>query len=339
MKEKNSHEQLEEADFQNPDQTQEEQGSGDTTMAAVHGEQPPAPPILKSVNNEENAMVLHTSEEKVSKEKTSEKKALYDKPLTKKLKFLIPSSLSTVIPKPFTKDPVPPRDDRKVKAIASDKDQMKELISLMDEEAKAQMEEMKRKRMLEEYNHQITHRADELPITKISYKINYSKEATMRITKDNDLLNLTVDDKFKFKSLGFSERIKVHSLASKTKSKENDILLQNLIAKFMWVLTQAKKLGIPPPHELSNFGIQVDEKRKRSLEILKVVFVQQDVIVDGMHRNLVPPQEFVGSRGLVITEPEDRIFYYNGNFNLDFKRESEFHLATTSQLIKILDDF
>nr|GEV86045.1 hypothetical protein [Tanacetum cinerariifolium] len=183
--EKNSPEQLEEADFQNPNQTQEEQGSGDTTMAAVHGEQPPAPPILKSVNNEENTMVLHTSEEK--------------HPL-----------------------------------------------------------------------------------------------------RTND------------------------SGRSKSSDGGNE---------------KAKKPGIPPPHELSNSGIQVNEKKKRSSEILKVVFVQQDIIMDGMHRNLVPPQEFVGSRGLVITEPEDRIFYYNGNFNLDFKRESEFHLANTTQLIKILDDF
>nr|GEW12033.1 hypothetical protein [Tanacetum cinerariifolium] len=154
---------------------------------------------------------------------------------------------------------------------------------MTQEKVKAQMEEMKRKRMLEDYNHQITHRADKLPITKISYRINSSKEALIRITKDNDPLNLTVNDKFKLKSLGFSE----------------------------WL--EAKTLVIPPPPELSNFGIQVDDKKEKEAQ-----------------RSL---------RGLVITEPDAEIFYYNGNFNLDFHRESEFHLAITAQLIKILDDF
>ncbi|GKD00746.1 hypothetical protein Tco_1171020 [Tanacetum coccineum] len=44
----------------------------------------------------------------------------------------------------------------------------------------------------------------------------------------------------------------------------------------------------------------------------------------------------VGSPELVITKPEAGIFYYNGNFDLVFHREDEFHLATTSQLIRQL---
>ncbi|GJV53928.1 hypothetical protein Tco_1449669 [Tanacetum coccineum] len=42
-----------------------------------------------------------------------------------------------------------------------------------------------------------------------------------------------------------------------------------------------------------------------------------------MKRNLIPPQGVVGSHGLVITEPEEGIFYYNGNFDLVFQRENE----------------
>ncbi|GJU97618.1 hypothetical protein Tco_1326889 [Tanacetum coccineum] len=42
--------------------------------------------------------------------------------------------------------------------------------------------EAKRKKMFDEYNHKINHRADQLPITKISYKVNSSKETTIRIT-------------------------------------------------------------------------------------------------------------------------------------------------------------
>ncbi|GJZ70328.1 hypothetical protein Tco_0633878 [Tanacetum coccineum] len=105
--------------------------------------------------------------------------------------------------------------------------------------------------------------ADPLPITKINYKID--------------------------KKLGFSEWIKVYTLTSKNKIKANDILLKNLKAKFEWIKTQAKKLGIPPP-ELPAFGLfAAEKKRKRNSEILKEVFVKEDIIVDGMHPNLVPP--------------------------------------------------
>ncbi|GJT05533.1 hypothetical protein Tco_0839995 [Tanacetum coccineum] len=78
-----------------------------------------------------------------------------------------------------------------------------------------------------------------------------------------------------------------------------------------------------------------EKKRKRSFEIIKKVFVKEDIMVDGMHRNLVPPPGVVGSRGLVIKEPKSGIFYYNRNFDLVFQREKEFHLVTTAQLIRI----
>ncbi|GJW40431.1 hypothetical protein Tco_0066276 [Tanacetum coccineum] len=125
--------------------------------------------------------------------------------------------------------------------------------------------EAKMKKMFDKYNHQITHRADQLPITKISYKINSSKEPTMRITRANDPLNVTVHERFKLKTLGFSEWLEVHSLASKTMSKSNDVLLQSLRAKFEWVLNQASALGLPPPPELAHFGKPAEEKKiKRS---------------------------------------------------------------------------
>nr|GEV06717.1 hypothetical protein [Tanacetum cinerariifolium] len=100
-----------------------------------------------------------------------------------------------------------------------------------------------RQKMFDEYNHQITHRANQLSITKISYR-----------TKDSRLQ---------------CEWVEIHSLASKSKGKSNDLLLQSLRAKFEWVLTQAKALGIPSPHELSTFGLSIpelDRKRKKSSE-------------------------------------------------------------------------
>nr|GEV02614.1 hypothetical protein [Tanacetum cinerariifolium] len=44
----------------------------------------------------------------------------------------------------------------------------------------------------------------------------------------------------------------------------------------------------------------------------------------------------LASKGLVIIQPEAGFFYYNGNFDLVFQREHEFHLASTTQLIKQL---
>ncbi|GKC30109.1 hypothetical protein Tco_1037403 [Tanacetum coccineum] len=97
--------------------------------------------------------------------------------------------------------------------------------------------EAKRKRMLEEYNHYITYRADKLPIIKISYKIDkVSKYATMRIERNN------------------------------------------------------QPLSIPPPPELTAFGLfAVEKNRKTSSEMIKEVFVKEEIVVDGMHRNLIPP--------------------------------------------------
>ncbi|GKA38037.1 hypothetical protein Tco_0724602 [Tanacetum coccineum] len=138
----------------------------------------------------------------------------------------------------------------------------------------------------------------------------------MRIPRSNDPLNVSVHDKFRLKTLGFSEWLEGHSLASKSKGKSNDLLLQSLRAKFEWVLTQAKALGIPPPPELSTFGLSVlavDKKRKRSSEILEEVFVKENVVVDGMHRNLVPPPGIEGRQGLIIREPSAKIFFYNEN--------------------------
>nr|GFA40287.1 hypothetical protein [Tanacetum cinerariifolium] len=160
---------------------------------------------------------------------------------------------------------------------------------------------------------------DQLPITKISYKVNSFEEATMRITRGNDPWNLTVYKRFRLKTLGSSEWLKVHALASKTKSKSNDLLLQSLRAKFQWVLSQAKALSIPPPPQLLTFRILVDDKkRKITLEIVKEVFVKENIMVDEMHRNLVPPLRVEGRTGLVIKEPESGVFYYNENFDLVF---------------------
>ncbi|GKE34846.1 hypothetical protein Tco_1454168 [Tanacetum coccineum] len=92
--------------------------------------------------------------------------------------------------------------------------------------------EAKRAKMLAEYNHCITYRTDKRPITKINYRIDrVSKEATMRIERDNQPLSLVVLQKFGLKQLGFSEWIEVHTLASKGKvfQRENEFHLATTV--------------------------------------------------------------------------------------------------------------
>ncbi|GJU76391.1 hypothetical protein Tco_1273461 [Tanacetum coccineum] len=187
------------------------------------------------------------------------------------------------------RDPTPIRDESKGKGIAT-KEPLNEIMSYMEESVK----EMKRLADLKAEKEKS--KMVDQPITKISYKVSSSKEASMR--------NVTIYEKFILKTLGFNE----------------------------WL----EKLGIQPPHELSTLGISVDDrKRKRTSDILQEVFVKENIVVDGMQTNLIPPLGIKGSRGQVIREPESGIFYYNGNFDLVFQREEEFHLATNTQLIRL----
>ncbi|GKG28756.1 hypothetical protein Tco_0416121, partial [Tanacetum coccineum] len=76
------------------------------------------------------------------------------------------------------------------------------------------------------------------------------------------------------------------------------------------------------------------KKRKRT-EFFKEVFVTEDVRVDGMERNLIPPHGFMLIQGLVINEPESGIFLMNRNTDIGFQRESEFHLTRATELIRL----
>ncbi|GJT37688.1 hypothetical protein Tco_0937553 [Tanacetum coccineum] len=65
------------------------------------------------------------------------------------------------------------------------------------------------------------------------------------------------------------------------------------------VATIARKLGIPPPSQLTAFKLPTTEKKKkRRTELIHEVFVKKNIVVDGMQRNLVPPQGVVRSVGL-----------------------------------------
>ncbi|GJY75367.1 hypothetical protein Tco_0480483 [Tanacetum coccineum] len=235
-------------------------------------------------------MVVHTPEEKDSKDK-----AIEEEPHSKRLKFLIPNpstksptSRSSILPQNMTMDqftnflfrttsseysPTPPRDENKGKGIDTKEEPMKLLMPLIEQgesdpkmlnllqfsisgkkmtlkDAQAQLTDMKRlvdlkvdqeksekklspakiqaqaqklaefeakrKKMLDEYNHYITYKADKLPIIKISYKIDrVTKDETMRIERNNQPLTLTFYEKFVLKNPGFSEWIEVRTLASR----------------------------------------------------------------------------------------------------------------------------
>ncbi|GKC52028.1 hypothetical protein Tco_1074773, partial [Tanacetum coccineum] len=88
---------------------------------------------------------------------------------------------------------------------------------LTPEQRKTQEEELAayeatRAKMIEEYNHCITFRDDHFPITKFRYRVNnFTKEATMRITRNNKPLNLMVYKKFILKKLGFYKWLELHA--------------------------------------------------------------------------------------------------------------------------------
>ncbi|GJV32408.1 hypothetical protein Tco_1392808 [Tanacetum coccineum] len=62
-----------------------------------------------------------------------------------------------------------------------------------------------------------------------------------------------------------------------------------------------------------------EEKKRKRTEFLKEMFVTEDIRVDGMNMNLIPLPGVVPIEGLVIKEPESRIFFMNRNTDLAFQ--------------------
>nr|GEV80082.1 hypothetical protein [Tanacetum cinerariifolium] len=124
------------------------------------------------------------------------------------------------------------------------------------------------------------------------------------------------------------------NLKGKTE-KSNDMLFQSLRAKFQWLIDQSKKLGPPLPPALATFRMTTEDKKMNRTEFLKEVFVTEDIKVDGMNKNLIPPPRVMPIQGLVINKPESGIFFMNDNMDIAFQRESEFHLTLAAQLIRI----
>ncbi|GJZ49573.1 hypothetical protein Tco_0603763 [Tanacetum coccineum] len=143
----------------------------------------------------------------------------------------------------------------------------------------------------DKHMHCISFKNDPLPITKFNYRVCKStKIDTMRVTRNNQPLNYKIFDNFKLKMLGFTEWLELHSLASKRQNAINDQLLKNLKAKFKWVATTVDNLALHPPPQLTKFKLPPAERKiKRRAKVIKEVFVKEDIVVDGMPRNLIVP--------------------------------------------------
>ncbi|GKE16724.1 hypothetical protein Tco_1424301 [Tanacetum coccineum] len=253
---------------------------------------------------------------------------------TKHLSKTTSSIFSPTPPKELT----PPRDESKGKGIATE-EPLKDIMPFIEEgclvlkisslksfvipkgplsqeKIMAQLKEMKR--------------LADLKAEKENYVVNPNKEATTKIIRGDNPLNIINHPNFRLKTLGFSEWLKVYVMASKKTGKLNDMLLKSLRAKFQWVINQTKKLGLPPPPALATFGMTAEDKKRKRAEFLKEVFVTEDIRVNGMDRNLIPPFGVVPIQDLVINKPESGIFFMNGNTDIAFQRESEFHLTPTT---------
>nr|GEU70917.1 hypothetical protein [Tanacetum cinerariifolium] len=148
------------------------------------------------------------------------------------------------------------------------KEELKKLLNPATLKAQAQKwteHEERKAKMMKEYKYQISFRANPPPITKISYVVNSKNEATMKIARGGNPLNLIVHPNFRLKTLGFSEWLEVHALASK-KSAE--------------------------------------EKKKKRIEFLKEAFVTEDIKVDGMDINLIPPPKVIPIQEIKLSVEE-----------------------------------
>nr|GEY71167.1 hypothetical protein [Tanacetum cinerariifolium] len=202
-------------------------------------------------------------------------KSSFLKSITEELPHLFGTTFSKFSPTP-PREPTPLRVPAKGKEIFIVKDQVNELVTYQEEGGSIP---------------KIPKLKSFITSEKTLYTVNSNKEASMKIIRGDNPLNLIVHPKFRLKSLGFSE----------------------------WL--EAKKLGLPPPLALGTFRMTPEEKKRKRTQILKEAFVTKDIKVDGMNRNLIPPPGFVPIEGPVIKELESGIFYMNRNTDIVFQRE------------------
>nr|GEY11428.1 hypothetical protein [Tanacetum cinerariifolium] len=181
-----------------PKPTQEEQQPFDVIIAKKDQsiEQPPSaseePPTTKKASQMTIDLVIHSSEIK-----TKEETSIEDEPLSKR-----PRRQMTV---KEVKAQI--KERKRLELLKAEKEESeKQLLKMINpttvraQTLKLAEYEAKRLKMIREYNDCITKRLYPLLITKINYTISkQTKEATMRITRDNDLITLSVYERFGLK--------------------------------------------------------------------------------------------------------------------------------------------
>ncbi|GJY66316.1 hypothetical protein Tco_0468554, partial [Tanacetum coccineum] len=158
-----------------------------------------------------------------------------------------------------SKEPTRPKDSSKEGPLSQEEydNQIKELKRISDLKAEKETSEQELRKLL----NPATLKAQAQKWTEHEAKkakMMEEKEATMKITRGDNPLNLIIHPNFRLKMLGFNE----------------------------WL--EAKRLGLPPPPKLVTFRLTAEEKKRKRTEFIKEVFLSGDVRVDGMDRNLIP---------------------------------------------------
>nr|GEU74514.1 hypothetical protein [Tanacetum cinerariifolium] len=149
------------------------------------------------------------------------------------------------------------------------------------------------------------------------YAVNSNKEATMKIIKGDNPLNLIVHPNFRLKSMGFSECLEV--------------------------MDQAKKLGLPSPPVLATFRMTPKEKKRKRTQFLKEAFVTEDIrnlrVVDSEVMKGLSEYKALESniRRIrvkdIVKEVEDYLKTYS-SVGMDISwRETQYHLKARQKVI------
>lgn len=129
--------------------------------------------------------------------------------------------------------------------------------------------EDKKQRANDELLRIIQHKDNPQEVTNIKYTMKKNKEPTIRITRNNDLVTLTLCNNFSLKDLGLSERLEMQYIALKIFGQSINQLLKNLRNSFQWVVNQAQKFDTPVPFALASLGLKGQGKKRKRPEILQ----------------------------------------------------------------------
>ncbi|GJU48183.1 hypothetical protein Tco_1217738, partial [Tanacetum coccineum] len=89
-----------------------------------------------------------------------------------------------------------------------------------------------------------------------------------------------------------------------SKGKEAAIIKEQVNKLVPFQEERVNRLGLPPPPAFATFGMTAEDKKRKRSEMIKHIFINKDVVVDGTQMNLALPLGVVGKKGLVIRGPE-----------------------------------